>query len=61
MKRKLSIRRETIRNLTSGEMQGVIGGRTLTEPSIGNSVCETCYQCYSVTGWSQHSCYDLPD
>jgi hypothetical protein len=63
MKKKLSIHRETVRTLTSGEMQGVVGGfawSEFTNCTPAYSVCETCHQCDSVTGWSAHSCYELP-
>ena len=53
MKKKLTIHRETIRTLTSSEMQNVVGGAV--RPN-SYSMCDTCYQCDSITGWSDFSC-----
>jgi hypothetical protein len=48
MKKKLTIHRETIRTLTSGEMQGVVGGfvwSEFTNCTLAYSLCPTCNVC----------------
>jgi hypothetical protein len=39
-KRKLSLHRETLRNLENQEAQQVAGGA----PTLGQTVCNTCYR-----------------
>ena len=48
MKKKLTIHRETIRTLTSSEMQDVVGGfvwSEFTNCTLAYSLCPTCNIC----------------